>query len=870
MGNIKPLNSVIKRLVASFMVGVSLVITVAIIQDREQNALIHTNQQYSEIINVSGRQRMLSQNIVKNALLFSTTDTANELYSARLDSLSEVFYSAHQKLKQINASLENQGSLPAPLATLFISLDTLVPSIFEATTVLNQTTASRLSAEALQELMVLESEFLPQMEETTNRYEQLAKQESTNIQANLKTANRMVMVAVVFAASMVLLITLVIIRRYARQLLITQKKLKATLQREETKVDSLQLLNRTIQVGIWTRTQGNERESWSHRLFQILGYPPEGPAEMPASFESLVHPDDLHLLQSSSNETEATDALQNVELRVKTEQGEYKWIEVSGATKQDKQGNTVEFIRGVMDIDERKQLDTQLKAFVRRAPAAIALFNPKIEYIVASQRWIEVYGLEGKTLVGQTHHELFPNTGDDWEVIHQEALNGEVRSCPRAISRMHDGTLQFLKWEVSPWYADENTVGGIIMMTEDITQSELQKEELRLAKEEAEEASKAKELFLATMSHEIRTPLNAINGIAQILLAEDPKPGQIENLELLRFSGENLLTIINDVLDISKIESGKLTLNVAPFDLYYIIHNIKRSLIYRAQESMVKLIADYDPTIPKVFVGDVTRISQILFNLMGNAIKFTKNGDVEVTVALKEKLEQDYILRIAVKDTGIGISRENQSRIFETFEQSDGDITREYGGTGLGLTICKRLLELMGSEIKLESELGKGSEFYFDLRLKPGNIKLPDQGKGILGRPNFEHLNLKILVVEDNSANQLIVKRFLSLAKIDYDLAVNGKEALELVKSQAYQMIFMDLQMPIMDGLTATRLIREMEGDYFQQVPIIALTADAFVDIQEKSKTVGMTDYLSKPFKPSELYAKISGNLEKNPSLPST
>ena len=389
-----------------------------------------------------------------------------------------------------------------------------------------------------------------------------------------------------------------------------------------------------------------------------------------------------------------------------------------------------------------------------------------------------------------------------------------------------------------------------------ITISTIKKYSIKVetAKQEVIKASKAKEQFFASMSHEIRTPLNAINGLTQILLSEDPREDQVENLSLLRFSGDNLLTLINDILDISKIGSGKLSLEYRPFDFRYLIHNIPKSLGYRAKENMVKINVHYDERLPQAFIGDVTRLSQIIYNLTGNAIKFAKEGVVDVSVLFKSMEEEKFTFQVSVKDNGIGIAIENQEKIFKSFEQADVSTARTYGGTGLGLYITKSLLQLMGSDIQLESEVGKGSHFYFELTLERSSMEGIHTSSSSQRTPDFSSRNIHALVAEDNQANQIIISKLLSKGGITYDLVDNGEKALEMIKNEKYDLVFMDLQMPVMDGFTSTMKIRSNKVKYYQEIPIIALTADVFAESKEKALSIGMTDYLGKPFKPAELY----------------
>ena len=368
----------------------------------------------------------------------------------------------------------------------------------------------------------------------------------------------------------------------------------------------------------------------------------------------------------------------------------------------------------------------------------------------------------------------------------------------------------------------------------------------------AEKASHAKTEFLSVMSHEIRTPLNAIIGIAHLLKSDELPPSQAENLQTLNISAENLLCLINDILDFSKIEEGKIVLAEKNVDLRNLVNNIKMANRIRADQkgNVIKVLVDQD--LPRYVIGDDIRLGQILNNLVSNAVKFTRNGTIQIEISANKITDENVDVYFSVTDTGIGIEKEKQSLIFDQFTQANTDITREFGGSGLGLAIIKRLLQLHKSEILLHSDPGNGSKFYFTINYRRGKEEFglirPVHG------PNHEDLSgIRILLVEDVEFNVLVAEKMLSNWNAKVDVAENGLHAVGKVRERQYDIILMDLQMPVLDGYTATKHIREFNKD----IPIIALTASASTDIQQKTRESGMDDYLSKPFKPNDLFDTI-------------
>jgi len=395
----------------------------------------------------------------------------------------------------------------------------------------------------------------------------------------------------------------------------------------------------------------------------------------------------------------------------------------------------------------------------------------------------------------------------------------------------------------------------IKLKTNDLLQTK--NKQLSIARDGAVQAMEAKTNFLSTVSHELRTPLYAVTGLTHLLLEENPSENQKEHLKALKFSGDYLLNFINDILQINKIDAEKLEPLNVELNLKKILLEVNSSLSQSAKENNTKLFIDYDDKIPSYLMSDALKLSQIFINLVGNAIKFTKDGEVSIIAKLKEKKETDAVIYFEIKDNGIGISEEKQKNIFDSFEQGSIQINREYGGTGLGLTIVKSLLALFNTQIDVKSELGKGSSFFFELNFKYKEGKAKDGALLSNTEKDYNLEGLHILIVEDNKINQVITKKMLTKKEITSDIANNGYEAIDLAKANKYDAILMDIHMPGISGDQATIEIRKFDAE----IPIIALTAISLDDSLEVFYAAGCNDVVTKPFKPEVFYQKIGENI---------
>jgi signal transduction histidine kinase/CheY-like chemotaxis protein len=380
--------------------------------------------------------------------------------------------------------------------------------------------------------------------------------------------------------------------------------------------------------------------------------------------------------------------------------------------------------------------------------------------------------------------------------------------------------------------------------------------ELIIAKNKAEKASQARSEFLSTVSHELRTPLNAINGITHLLLKEKPKKSQINYLSSLQFSGNYLAKFINEILEINKIESNKTEVENIPFDLRELLKNIKNCLQELAYSNNNNFKLEIDNTLPDHIIGDPTKLSQIFLNLINNALKFTKNGSVIVIAKQDFSEQQNTQIYFEVLDTGIGIPEEKLQTVFESFSQGSIEVNRKYGGTGLGLTIVKKLIKILGGQIKLESTVGIGSSFSFTLQFKNVSETIMKEEK-----PKKKHStslsNKKILLIEDNKINQMITKKMLENKGILCEIIDNGEDAIEAARHDTYDLILMDVHLPGINGTIATQKIREFDTT----TPVIALTAISLHENREMLLSFGMNDVITKPFVPDDFYATISKHI---------
>ncbi|NND33324.1 MAG: PAS domain S-box protein [Saprospiraceae bacterium] len=531
--------------------------------------------------------------------------------------------------------------------------------------------------------------------------------------------------------------------------------------------------------------------------------------------------------------------------------GRFNWVSTTKMPLHSESGELIGIFGITRDISEQKKAEEALDRVVSNVRNVIFQTNLKGEWIYLNSAWEQLSGYTIAESLGRYYEEFLLDLEEDSGGI-RDMIKNQIEHLQRVSKvKTKDGSEKWINLNIRITYDANGTPEGTIGDIADVT--DLKRSELQLLRTQAklEKANLAKEEFLSTMSHEIRTPLNGVIGIANILLMEHHLPEQKDNLNALLFSADHLLGLINDLIDFNKIGSGKVDFESAEFDLYGMLRGLTKSFANQAKEKGIRFIVKKDDTIPSTLIGDGVRLLQILTNLIGNAIKFTREGRVTLDIEANHATDKSINIRFKIIDTGIGIKEENLKKIFDRFSQAESSTTRKYGGTGLGLTISRSLLLLQGSDLYVESVYGSGSKFYFDLTFDR-IASSPTISPKSFGPP-LELDDFHILIVEDNPINLMVMQRLFKNWKIDHAIAKNGAEALDALKDEDFDLILMDIQMPVMDGYEASEKIRNLENPKCRNIPIIALTASAEIEIQQKVKKAGMNDFVSKPFDPVRL-----------------
>lgn len=567
-----------------------------------------------------------------------------------------------------------------------------------------------------------------------------------------------------------------------------------------------------------------------------------------------VHPDDKKNCFGNHDPQQQGD-LQDREIRVLHWSGQYRWLYCVNRLFYNLEGIAEGYIGMGFDITDRKRAEEELSKYrllSEKARDIIVFVDRDGKIVEANEAAVKAYGYSRKQLLRLSIADL---RGKGNEALIRRQMS-EAKMSDTVFETVHyrkDGTS--FPVEVSSQGA---AIGGkqvIVSIIRDISERKLAEQELKRAKEEAEAAYKAKSEFLANMSHEIRTPINGITGMIDLTLLSALNPEQRENLSTAKSCAKSLVLLINDILDFSKLEAGKLVIENISFELGSFVDELMKTHMPGAARKGLALLSQVSSDVPRLVSGDPNRLRQVLNNLVDNGIKFSEKGKVTLSVAVANLTGQDVDLIFSVTDTGIGIAAKDMGKLFKTFSQVDGSVTRHFGGTGLGLVISKRLVEMMGGKIRVTSEKGSGSTFSFMVRLTIATAaKTPAQ-------PDLSRLRasvpMNILLVEDDLISRTVITRLLKALGHRVDETGNGIEALVRLEQKDYDIILMDIQMPKLDGIETTARIRAAEANQHRHVPIIAITAHALSGDRERCLAVGMDEYIAKPVQMDTLFQKL-------------
>jgi two-component system sensor histidine kinase/response regulator len=565
------------------------------------------------------------------------------------------------------------------------------------------------------------------------------------------------------------------------------------------------------------------------------------------------------------NELRSTGKPISFRTRYRRRDGELRNVDITASRAED-DGREI-YILSFKDITEllrtsreKKRQQALLNGVINSIPDLMVYKDPEGTYLGCNDAFARLCGRPAAEIEGRSATDLFPAQRAS-EICAQEE---QVLATLNKLSVENwvtypDGRCALLDTVRSPLRDESGTLLGTLSIARDVTERKKAEEEIRRAKELAEEATRMKTDFLANMSHEIRTPMNAIMGMSHLALKTDLTARQRDYIGKVQASGQHLLGIINDILDFSKIEAGKLAIEESDFELDKLLQDVADLIADKSLAKGLELVFDMAPDVPHRLRGDSLRLAQILINYANNAVKYTDKGRIVIAARVRERTVRGLLLHFSVTDTGIGLTYEQTARLFQSFQQADSSTTRKYGGTGLGLAISKKLAQLMGGQAGVESRLGHGSNFWFTVRVGIAGTAAtgiaPAARAPTSGEAGAAAAKGRLLLVEDNDINQLVAREILEDAGFEVEMAENGRIGLEMVRSGAFDLVLMDMQMPEMDGVTATREIRKLPA--FAALPIVAMTANAMQRDRDRCIEAGMNDFVAKPFDPAQLGAIV-------------
>ncbi len=623
-------------------------------------------------------------------------------------------------------------------------------------------------------------------------------------------------------------------------------------------------------LGLWDwRPESNELRA-NDIFFTMLGWRSADFSHTGSIWEELMHPDDFAATGAARRHfAEHEDGGCRAEYRLRAADGQWHWVRALGrVTERDSAGRAVRFMGVHIDITASKKAETdlleqreRLTTFMETLPDAAFLKDSAGRWLLTNAVARSLFQIGRTAWQERTDLELaeeLPHLADALAACtasDQRAwAKGEMLIEDEMVTDL-SGRRHVFEIRKMPLFFPDGRRKALVIIGRNMTESRRMEQQLREARQAAETANQAKSEFLANMSHEIRTPMNAVIGLTRLALETDLSPKQQNYLDKISSSAELLLALLNDILDFSKIEAGRMDIEQTDFSLRAVFGNLRSLLGIRAAEQGLELIMEVADEVPDNLRGDPLRLSQILLNLGSNAVKFTRQGGVSIRAALLETSAENVLLRFSVTDTGIGMSQEQQKKLFQLFSQADSSISRRYGGTGLGLAISKQLTELMGGSIKVESAPEQGSVFSLILPLTVSRkaVALPAEPPAAA---DFSLLRgKKVLLAEDNEINQEITASLLRRRGVEVRLAADGAEALAVLEQERFDAVLMDIQMPVMDGCAACRELRKQPQH--KNLPVIALTANAMLSDKDKSRQAGMNGHIGKPFREEELLTAL-------------